>query len=82
MHEFPQALPVVQVLQHAMGLAGGVPVAGPEEALPVVIAGSYSLPRLAVPVASTNPNTDTQILNADFIVRSGSSTTTTAHAVR
>jgi hypothetical protein len=53
MQELPQALPVVQTLQQAMGSAGGV-------------AGAGSLPRLAVAVTNNNPSIDAQILNPAF----------------
>ena len=70
MHEFPQALPFLQILQHAMGVGGVVPWAASDEMVPFVHVGSELLPRLAVAVASTTPITDAQTLNAALMMLS------------
>lgn len=59
MQESPHAFPVVQVLQHAMGVSEPSSAAG----VMTTAAASGLLPRLAVAVARTRPNTDAQILN-------------------
>jgi hypothetical protein len=67
-HELPQALPFVHTLQHAAGVAPGVPSVGSESVPLLLDGGSEPIPRLAVAVANNRPTTDAQILNAALIV--------------
>lgn len=70
MQEFPQALPAVQILQHASELAGVTPKACSGEIRMSGNPESGELPKLAVAVASSKPITDAKILNAVVIVPS------------